>query len=253
MTSSKPQKNNANATGRVRSAAIIAEQRRKEKRRRMLVQAGIGAVVVAAVLGTTVAVLGSQDDSDPVAAPPGMTDRGGVVVGSATAPVTVTVVEDFGCPHCKAFEDDAASLLAGYAAGTEVKVEYRGIAFLDRAFSTDYSTRALNASACVAADTDVDTWKKFHDGLFAEQPAEGSAGLDDDRLTAIAADSGADDDAVAGCIADGDYRSWTKSVTDATLGHDGVEGTPTVFVDGELVENPSAASIEAAVTKAQTS
>lgn len=239
-----------NRSGRVRSATIIAERRRKEKRRRLLIQLGIGLVVVVAVLGTTVAVLKSQDDTAAATAPPNLTTSGGVVLGNASAPVTVTVVEDFGCPHCKVFEEDAGSLLAGYATGTDVKVEYRGIAFLDRAFATNYSSRALNASACVAATSTTEVWKKFHDALFAEQPAEGSKGLDSGALASRAVAAGA---TVGDCITRGTYLDWVKAQTDATLGHDGVEGTPTVFVNDVLVERPSAATVAAAVAGASAS
>lgn len=244
--------NKKNPSGRVRSTAIIAEQKRKEKRRRILLQFGVGVAVVAAVLGTTVAVLKSQDAGPAVAAPPNMTDRGGVVVGNPAAPVTVTVVEDFGCPHCGAFEAEASSLLAGYEAGDDVKVEYRGIAFLDRAFSTEYSSSALNASACVAANSPAEVWKKFHQALFAQQPAEGSAGLATDVLVDLAQGAGATAGTVPGCITGGTYLDWVKAQTDSTLGKDGVEGTPTVFVNGTKVEQTSAAAIEAAVAQASS-
>lgn len=252
MSKQKP-RTATTGSGRTRSVAIIAEQRRREKRRRVFLQIGIGLVVVVAVLGTTIAVLNAQDDPATVAAPPTMTASGGVALGSADAPVRVSVVEDFGCPHCKVLEDEAGALLAEYAAGTEVSVEYRGIAFLDRAFGTDYSSRALNASACVASTSTNEVWKKFHDALFAAQPAEGSDGLDSQQLISLATGAGASGDGVADCITSGRYLDWVEAQTAKTLGHGGVDGTPTVFVNGTKVEQPSAARIEAAVAQAAAS
>lgn len=233
---------------RVRSATIIARQRRTEKRRWVLVQLGIALVVVVAVLGTTVVALRSTD-AGAAAAPASMTAAGGVVLGSRTAPVRVTVVEDFGCPHCRVFESEAGPLLASYAAGTEVSVEYRGIAFLDRAFTSDYSSRALNASACMAATATTAAWTRFHAALFEHQPAEGSGGLDDRALISLAATAGGPD-GVADCITQDTYGDWVEAQTAATLGHNGVEGTPTVFVNDVLVEQPSSATVAAAVETA---
>lgn len=247
-SANEPGKQSGMPQRRVRSTAMLAEARRREKRRKNLIRSAIGAVVVLAVLGGTVALLSGQDDA-PQAAPPNVTATGGIVVGDPAAPVTVSIVEDYGCPHCKAFASQASSLLASYAAGSEVKVEYRGIAFLDRAFRAEYSSRALNASTCVAATSDAGTWKGFHDALFAQQPAEGTEGIDPDTLAAIASAAGATGSETQKCIIDGTYRDWGKSITDATMGRDGVEGTPTVFVNGVLVES-SVAAIEAAVDEA---
>lgn len=235
---------------RTRSASIIADRKRAERRRKVLFQIGLGAVAATAVLATTVAVLSSQDDVADVESPPNLTSAGGMVLGSASAPVTVTVVEDFGCPHCKAFETEAAALLSGYEAGDSVRVEYRGIAFLDRAFTSDYSSRALNASACVAAKAEPQTWKNFHSALFAQQPAEGTSGLDTPTLIATAAAAGASDQATEACITDGTYRDWVEAQTDSTLGHGGVEGTPTVFVNGTKIEPASPEALDRAVRAA---
>lgn len=87
--------------------------------------------------------------------------------------MTVQVVEDFQCPVCKAFEAQAGSQLAEWIAGDEVAVEYRGVAFLDNASSTQYSTRALNASACVASES-PDAWLDFHTAMYEQQPEEGA-------------------------------------------------------------------------------
>jgi len=212
-------------------------------------QLGVAAVLVVVVVVAVIAVLQARDDAaDAAAAPPAATERGGFVVGAPDAPVTVEVVEDFQCPACRQFEAANAELLADYAASGDVAVEYRGIAFLDRASTTAYSTRALNASACVMAEG-VETWAAFHDALFTVQPPEGGAGLPDATLVDLAVQAGAEEDAVAQCVADRTWEAWTEDVTEAAF-EGGVEGTPTVLVDGEPVERLDPASLRAAVDAA---
>lgn len=242
----KPGSGNAGSSRpRARSAAIIAQQRAKERRRNLMVQIVVGLMVVGAVFGVTIAALKSNDSSTAsTGTPPGLTEDGGVLVGNPDAEVTVSVVEDFQCPHCKSFESEAGSLLESYEEGEEVNVEYRGIAFLN-----DYSTLALNASACVAENDGTDVWKSFHDALFAQQPPETGPALSTDQVVQIAADAGADGNDVSDCIKRGDFDDWAEQVTNDTLGSD-VSGTPTVFVNGEKLESTSAAAIETAVDKA---
>ena len=74
-----------------------------------------------------------------------MTDSYAVVVGDESAPTTITVYEDLQCPVCQAFEAATGDAVDRRSADGKVKVEYRPIAFLDDASTTDYSSRALNA------------------------------------------------------------------------------------------------------------
>ena len=64
------------------------------------------------------------------------------------------------------------------------------MAFLDRASTTNYSSRALDAAAAVV-DTAPGSFQAFHDLLYANQPEEGSAGLTDAQLLDYAVQAGA--------------------------------------------------------------
>lgn len=243
----------------------LKAQQQSQRRKRGIVQGVAALVVVAVVIGVVVFVLGRNDDNGPSSAqdftgatptvssdadgsPASLSDDGGFVVGNPDAPVTVTVVEDFQCPVCQQFEAQSGDQLASYAAGDDVKVEYRGIAFLDRMSSTDYSTRALNASACVM-DSGADVWTKFHEQLFLQQPPEGGDGLPDDQLVSIAADAGADEAAVQSCVADGTFTDWTAATTQAAF-DDGVSGTPTLFVNGKKLSSFDGTELQNAVDEA---
>lgn len=237
---------------RERAAELVREQERRRRRRSVLVQLGVGAVAVALVAAAVIAVLSTRDDPGaPVSgsgAPDGVRADGSYLVGEPDAPVTVEVVEDLQCPVCQQFEAAAGDLLAGYADGSDVNVAYRGVAFLDRMSSTEYSSRALNASACVMGEG-PDVWSAFHRQIFVAQPPEGGTGLPDDTLVDLAGSSGADLAAVEECVDDGRYRDWVASVT-AEVAADGVTATPTVLVNGQKLPSADPATIQAAVEAA---
>ena len=58
----------------------------------------------------------------------------------------------------------------------KITVEYRPLGFLDSRSTTNYSSRAANAAACVVNES-PEKYSDFVDLLFDKQPAEGSAGL----------------------------------------------------------------------------
>ncbi|MGA8846147.1 MAG: DsbA family protein [Nocardioides sp.] len=242
----------AGRTDRGEGARQVLEADKRRRRRMIAIQVGVVALVVAAVIGGTVYALSGSDDNAAVAGsvPAGVNDDGAYLVGNPEAPVTIQVVEDFQCPVCQQFEAVAGAMLDEYAAGDDVNVEYRGIAFLDRASTTDYSSRALNASACVIDSSSAETWKEFHRQLYVEQPPEGGAGLPDSDLVRIAQDAGAGD--VELCVADRTWDDWVQATTAAAF-DDGVDGTPTVFVNGEEIADFDPATIQAAVDEALAS
>lgn len=256
----QPSRKQAKAEARAAALARLKAEEKARRRRRTLWQSLAAVVVAVLVVGGVVLALGNGEDerggSDaPLAVdgevPAATTNDGGFVVGNPDAAVTIEVVEDFQCPVCQQFEAAAGELLDSYAAGDDVKVEYRGIAFLDRASSTDYSSRALNASACVM-DSGAEVWKEFHRQLYLQQPPEGGAGLSDDQLVSIATEAGADEAAVSSCVADQTYADWVGATTDRA-GDDGVTGTPTLFVDGEKLAGFTPEELQAAVDKALAS
>lgn len=242
-TSERPPSTAHPPAARRTAAGTVRAQQAAARRRTVLLQVGVAALVVVVVLAVTVAVLRAQDSAAqaPAAIPPQVDGSGALVLGDPDADVTVEVVEDFQCPACRAFEAAQGDLLRSYAEGDagdgRVNVAYRGIAFLDDASSTDYSTRALSASACVMAEGDG-VWSRFHRSLFEQQPPEGGAGLSDEQLVDLAGAAGADEDVVRRCVAEGTYTDWAAATT-ARAGDDGVTGTPTVYVNGTELDDPA--------------
>jgi protein-disulfide isomerase len=230
-------------------AAEAAVRARVQKRRRAVVGAVVAAVLLAVAVVVTVVVQSRRTATAADAAVPAGTTDGVVVVGSATAPVTIDLYEDFQCPNCKNFEDtDGATLASLVSAGT-VQLHYHGMAFLDTSANDSYSTRALNAAAAVVAAAGPGAFQTFHDLLYANQPAEGGSGLTDDQLVAYATQAGASGEAVEQAIRDRTYGDWVKTVTDQAS-KDAVTSTPTVLVAGQRLEDLSVAGLSAAVDTA---
>lgn len=191
----------------------------------------IAAVVVIVLFAGAVGfgIWYAQRPAGDVVVPPGATATG-VTVGDAAAPHTIDVYLDFLCPVCRAYEEQSGATIDALVASGKAKVVYHPIAILDRLSSTEYSSRAVAASGCAAA---AGVFPQFAKLLYANQPPENSAGLTDAQLVALAKQAGAPD-SVAQCVTDGTYRGWADGVTDAAS-KAGVNGTPTVLVDGRRV------------------
>ncbi|WP_018178631.1 DsbA family protein [Jongsikchunia kroppenstedtii] len=228
-----------------------AAQRRT---RRLQIAATAAIIVVAAVLAVVIVVVANNDKNDKKqstvaggtgtsAAGRSATDApavpdGAIRVGSATPKVVLTAIEDFQCPVCQRFESTFGPTLAKIRAMPDVAIDYHPIAFLDQMSNGNrYSTRAAAASRCVADASQADgyaAWLKFHQTLFANQPAEGGHGMTDEQLIGYARQSGAPA-SVTDCITSGKYDSWAQTQTRAVL-DSGITGTPTVKLNGKTVE-----------------
>ncbi|MDE8669300.1 thioredoxin domain-containing protein [Pseudarthrobacter sp. H3Y2-7] len=147
----------------------------------------------------------------------------------AGKPVKVVLYIDFICPVCKNFEAQYNEQLTSLRNEGKISVEYRALGFLDSRSSTNYSSRAANAAACVVNES-PEKYAAFVDALFAKQPAEGSAGISDNDLKKMATDVGAKP--IDTCVDDKTYRPFVKFTTKEAAAI-GVTGTPTVFVDGQ--------------------
>jgi len=141
----------------------------------------------AAAVGHRINPVTSSARSAPV-----VLDRAGstVTIGVPTAPITIDVYEDFLCPICGGFEHEDGDAMRQAVVASKLRVRYHMLNLLDdRSNPPGYSIRAASAALAVA-DTDPAAFASFHDSLFADQPAEGSAGYDVNQLEALATDLG---------------------------------------------------------------
>ncbi|MGP9538640.1 thioredoxin domain-containing protein [Brachybacterium sp. AOP43-C2-M15] len=220
----------------------LRKQRQAElKRQRTVRTVVIAAItVVALVLATGLGFLiyRAVQPEGPVAVPEGMSEEQPYLSVGAPEDSGKPVLEihlDFICPFCGQFEELNGDDIEQMVAEEEATVNFVPRRGLDSASTTgDYSSRAANALVCVW-DDDPDNVIPFQQLMFANQPAEGSAGLDDDQIWAYAQEAGASDE-VQSCIGEKTYQPWVRQVADP-YGSETGGGTPYVEIDGTTLDS----------------
>jgi len=201
----------------------------------------IVAVVIVVVFATIFVVLnrpwGSSTQATAASYPVAV-DGVVVTAGQASAPVTVDVYEDFLCPFCERFETRNADGLTAALNEGKVKVNYHALNILDaRTTPPGYSTLAANAALCAVP---AGIWPAYHARLFAEQPAEGSAGLSAAQLSDIGTELGAGS-AFTQCVEGNGNAAAITAATEAAAANPGLQtdgqfGTPTIAVGGRKID-----------------
>lgn len=216
---------------------------RKGGGNRTVIAGGVAVLLVALVVGIG-GYLQSRDDN-PQGVPvtqaaadyPVRVADGGLIIAGDPAPVTIDVYEDFLCPGCGQFEEIYGQQIEQAVAAGRAVLRYHPVAILDELSDpVGYSTEAANAAICAA---EAGIFPDFHASLFAAQPAEGGAGYSAEALVALGRELGASEE-FAACVRrgahDGDVAALTqRAIEQAPSGERGF-GTPTVTVDGQLVD-----------------
>ena len=246
----------ARTLSRQRREALVAAQRRARSRNRLLAGGG-GLIILGLVVAIVVSLVNAAGrdgagggPTQAVVVPAGATAAGALALGQATAPVRLEVFLDYMCPFCGRFDRANSAELERLVADGTVRLELHVLSFLDKASAgTRYSTRAANAVVTVF-DRAPDRVLAFNRTLFASQPAEGSSGLTDDQISALARDAGVPPDVVA-LFGRETFQPWIVQTTEAAFAS-GITGTPTVRINGEkfdgdlYTKGPLTAAIDAA-------
>ncbi|MGI8722888.1 MAG: DsbA family protein [Geodermatophilaceae bacterium] len=235
------------------AAAAAARARRK---RQILTWSGVAAaMVVAVVVGIVVgsnspdsATEGSFDTSVAAGFPDSTRSDDGVVMVAADAqdPVSVELYVDLQCPACREYESRVADTLEELVIDGRVELLVHPIAILDRASTTEYSSRAAAAVACAA---DEGLFWQYQKLLYAEQPDEGGDGLSEQRLVDLGSQVGLSGQFET-CVSSDAQADWVDQVTEAARDAD-ITATPTVVVDGEQITGGSAEDLRAAIEAAE--
>jgi protein-disulfide isomerase len=225
-----------------RREAIRREYERKERRRRMIWVGSIVVVLALIILSVAYALTKQAQDQQRAAKGPnggiGLVDGIGIPEGSKSAKVTVTAYEDYQCPFCKQFETNNRTLLEKYMQQGKIRVVYSPVSFLN-----DYSSRALNAAACVYDEKGAKAFLKMHDLLFENQPSESGPFPTNSDLATLAAQAGASKSTVSSCIDKGTYNTWGRKTTETWSKH-GFNQTPTILVNGKSLSARSASAAQ---------
>ncbi|MDE0882237.1 MAG: thioredoxin domain-containing protein [Myxococcota bacterium] len=152
----------------------------------------------------------------------------GASSGDKDAKVTIVEFSDFQCPYC----------VRASSAVSELKKKYGAkVRFIFRHFPLDFHKEAhAAAQASMFANSKGKFWE-FHDLLFENQKALKPADLEK-----YATKLGLSAAALKTALSAGTYKAAVDA--DMALGKAvGVRGTPTMFLNGTRVENPTDAAV----------
>ncbi len=148
---------------------------------------------------------------------------------------TIDVWEDPQCPVCKLFADANGSYLESLVREKKANVRYHVLSFLG-----DESVRAANASFCAA---DEGQYLDFHKALYAVQsPLENSGFWSNETLVKMGKKIGITSTTFENCVNKGSKVDLVQANYDS-MSKFGVQGTPTVFINGKKWERTQNAFI----------
>ncbi|TLP74047.1 thioredoxin domain-containing protein [Nesterenkonia sphaerica] len=255
------------ASAREKARKLQQEQERKQKMQSLLLRIGVVVVAVAVVVGLTLWVVNRDDNGSYTEgpAPAAANEQGGFVLTSSSElaegddigtvdaedlegvpaaespeeppvgvepreegePPHVVIYTDAACPGCGSFESAYHQMLTDWVDAGAITLEYRSVQFQPMA----YSARAANAFACMAEEH-PEHYSPFLGTVTAER-AQGAEYSNEELAGRAENDYGVD---ISDCIEGGDFRAFV-SYTTGLASANGVTATPTIYVDGEEVQD----------------
>ncbi len=199
----------------------------------MLGALAIGVLIVALVAINQLGPRATGTLKDPgIVYPAALLD--GTTIGSADAPVTLEVWEDFQCPVCARHSLSVEPIIVErYVKPGTLRIVHHDLAFLGRG-TPDESEVA--ASGAVCANKQGKYWDYTH-WIYANQDGENAGGFRPERVKAIAEAAGVDVTDWDACVADPAVLAEVRASTEQGVGL-GVNSTPTMFINGTLVDPP---------------
>jgi len=149
----------------------------------------------------------------------------GPAKGPAKAPVMIVEFSDMQCPHCKVVAPTVEQLLA----------QEPNAHFVFQNFplpNHNWAEKGAGYVDCVGRASNDAVWK-FIQKTFEQQESITEANADE-KLKAIATESGANADQIAACAAKPDTKARIQA--SLALGKSvGVTGTPAIFINGRML------------------
>ncbi|EYB67765.1 DSBA oxidoreductase [Deinococcus phoenicis] len=175
------------------------------------------------------------------------------VAGQADAPVTLVVFEDFKCPNCKRFEEEfMPELRSKYIDTGKAKVVSLNFPFLAESarLPVDDSKFAAQAVECAYVQGGSEAYDRLKQIIFRAQGSESEVWATKSRLKDLAGSvEGIDPAKFATCL-DNDETAAAVEADKQQAEKAGVNGTPSVYVNGKLVQSYDAATVGAAIDAA---
>lgn len=158
-------------------------------------------------------------------------ENGSAITFNAGLPKIIDIWEDPQCPVCKSFEDSVGEYVNTLIREKKATVRFHVLSFLG-----DESVRAANAAFCAA---DEAQYLDFHTAIYAVQSkVENSGFWSNETLINMGKKIGISSAKFATCVNKGEKINLVKLNYDSMPKY-GVQGTPTVFINGKLWERQS--------------
>lgn len=241
MSSSK----NLNARERARLEAEQAAARRRDQRILLSVVVAFVVLVVAGGIlfqaWRTHRSPSAAPSATASASPVAITNGRPIPLGSPDTPVTITLYEDFHCPHCADFEEQLGPTITQAQESGAARVELYPMAFIDEG-----SVTAANAMACAA---EAGFGQAYYLGLFANHTLQWSDPQLIDLATKVVGSPPTE--AFQTCVKRRAHADWVTSIN-AAADRGGVSQTPTMLINGSEVqiESLTPESLKTMITEA---
>ena len=156
----------------------------------------------------------------------------GKSLGNPEAKVTVQLWEDFLCPACARLNKAVTPRFKEeYVATGKVRLEYHQFPL---SIHDPAATLAANASECAA---DQNAFWPYHDRLFQVADTQGASGFTVEKLIGYAGELGLDTDTFSQCMNSQKHWDEVRASVNQAIAM-GLQATPSVLVNGQLMENP---------------
>jgi protein-disulfide isomerase len=200
----------------------------------------IAMVALVVVTGVVFSLFGQSDKTtaslsglDGIKLKPAVTSTIDTANGSAIsfdngAATTIDIWEDSQCPVCKLFEDANGAYVESLIREKKANVRYHVLSFLG-----DESVRAANASFCAA---DEGQYLDFQKAIYAVQSTVENSGFwSNETLVEMGKKIGITSTKFEDCVTKGSKVDLVQANSDS-MSKFGVQGTPTVFINGKKWE-----------------
>ena len=200
----------------------------------------IAMVALVVVTGVVFSLFGQSDKTtaslsglDGIKLKPAVTSTIDTANGSAIsfdtgAATTIDIWEDSQCPVCKLFEDANGAYIESLIREKKANVRYHVLSFLG-----DESVRAANASFCAA---DEGQYLDFQKAIYAVQSTVENSGFwSNETLVEMGKKIGITSTKFEDCVTKGSKVDLVQANSES-MSKFGVQGTPTVFINGKKWE-----------------
>ena len=182
-------------------------------------------------------------DATTVTAPKNTSGKDGttVVIGNPDAKKTLKLYEDPRCPICATFEQKVGDTVQKDVAAGKYKVQYTGATFLDNTDNGEGSKNALSALGA-ALNVSPEAFTQYKAALYSadNHPDESDDKFADDSVLLKVADSVdvlKNNAAFKHDVENGTFDAWAMKMS-AAFDSSGVQGTPTLTMDGKKITAP---------------